>query len=102
MTGPTNLKELARNGDFSRGNAKAIAREIFDGSVWPGSTPEGYVMTLAKFDDLTDDTQSFIIKAIFASTIVNVLDTDHSNADMMLADEDDEETAEGDSLTQAH
>ena len=73
MGKPTNLKDLLRDGHITLGEVRKIARDIFDGET-SAAGPEGYVVTAAKFDDLPDHVQGFIVKGILEFTVENVFD----------------------------
>lgn len=73
MAKPNTLKDLLTEGHITLGDVKKIARDIFDGET-TGAGPEGYLLTAAKFDDLPNHVQGFIVKAILEFKVENVLD----------------------------
>lgn len=87
---PKIIKDLLASGHITIGDAKNIARSIFDGNNTANGTGqgglEGYVITACKFDDLADHIQGFIVKAILEFQVQNFLDV-KTEADC-IADDD--------------
>lgn len=72
---PKTMLDLKIGGHVGVHEIEAIARAMFDGeTVMAG--PEGYVVTVARFEDLSDSTRSFIRKAVLAFTVENILDVE--------------------------
>lgn len=93
MAKPEILKDLIAGGFINLSEIKLIARTMFDGET-TAAGPEGYVITAAKFDDLPDACQQFIVKAILEFSVENVLD-----AEAIDPAEDDEEVDDDDTET---
>ncbi len=70
---PETLKDLLAGGHIVLGEVRNIAKSIFDGKM-TAAGPEGYIITAAKFDDLPDSCQQFIIKAVLEFKVTNVFD----------------------------
>ena len=70
---PETLKDLLAGGHIVLGEVRNIAKSIFDGQM-TAAGPEGYIITAARFDDLPDSCQQFIIKAVLEFKVTNVLD----------------------------
>jgi hypothetical protein len=73
MSKPEKLMDLLREGHISLGEVRKIASDIFDGET-TAAGPEGYVITAAKWDELPDHVQGFIVKGILQFKVENVLD----------------------------
>jgi len=75
MTKPQTLRNLKEGGYIGLHEIETIARQLFDGKITVSGV-EGYIVTLAHFDDLPESAQSFIRKAVLASTVENILDVE--------------------------
>lgn len=88
---PKIIKDLLANGHITIGDAKNIARSIFDGHNTADGTGqgglEGYTITACNFDDLPDHVQGFIVKAILEFQVQNFLDVKEEAAHA-IADDD--------------
>jgi hypothetical protein len=82
---PKNLKDLLAGGHITKSEIRKIARTIFDGST-TAAGPEGYVITAAKFEDLSDACQQYIVKSILEFKVENVFD---KKSDGLFMDSDD-------------
>lgn len=80
MDKPNILRDLLAAGHISLTDVRNVAREIFDGkttAAGPGQGGlEGYVLTASQFDDLPEHVQGFVIKAVLAFGVENVLDAE--------------------------
>lgn len=114
MSKPSTVLDLVQGGHMTMSEVRVIARQLFDGAT-TGAGPEGYVITASNYDNLGDHVKQWIDKAILAFAVENVLDahdgeltdeemieasiedvgaaldSDHSNADSVLAENDPEE-----------
>ena len=73
MPKPQTLHDLWTAKHVSLHELEKIARDIFDGQTTMAG-PEGYVVTACNFDDLSDSCKQFVVKAILAFPVENVLD----------------------------
>lgn len=76
MSKPATIKDLLIGDHVSRLSVKKLAQTIFDGKsvVTTVEGLEGYVVTLPRFDDLSDPTKQYIVKALLDARVANVLD----------------------------
>lgn len=81
MDKPTILRDLLTTGHVSLTDVRNVARMIFDGKTTAAvpmeSAIEGYVITACKFDDLPEHVRGFVIKAVLAFGVENVLDAEN-------------------------
>lgn len=73
MSKPIILKDLLREGHITLSEVRKIARDIFNGKT-TAAGPEGYIITAAKFEDLPEHVQGFIVKGILEFKVENVLE----------------------------
>ena len=78
MDNSTTLLALLAGGHISLTDVRSIARTIFNGETTAAGPTEGglegYVITASQFDDLPEHVQGFVIKAILAFKVENVLE----------------------------
>lgn len=91
MSKPETLQDLIAGGHASLGDARTIAKDIFNDRN-SGAGPEGYVVIFPNFDDLPDHIQQFIVKAFALSRVENVLDAaeEETEARAWLAEPEDD------------
>lgn len=94
MDKPNTLRDLLAAGHISLTDVRNIARMVFNGETTAAGPAEGgiegYVLTACKFDDLPEHVQGFVIKAILAFGVENVLDAENdSEPHYMRRDADD-------------
>jgi hypothetical protein len=80
------MLDLLKDGHIGINEVNVIARAIFNEATTMAG-PEGYVVTSVNFDDLPDHVRGFIRKAVLQFTVENVLDADHSDADVEQAND---------------
>lgn len=91
MDKPNTLRDLLAAGHISLTDVRNVAREIFDGKTTAIGPLQGgisgYVLTASQFNDLPEHVQGFVIKAILAFGVENVLDAE--KPDYLSRDSDD-------------
>ena len=98
MPKPETLKDLVAGGHTTLSEVRAIARAIFNSEITMAG-PEGYLVTGVNLDDLSDNCQQFIVKAVLEFSVENILDVetpDQAEAETPDPAEDEEADAESD------
>ena len=80
MPKPETLKDLVAGGHTNLSEVRAIARAIFNSEITMAG-PEGYLVTGVNLDDLSDNCQQFIVKAILEFSVENILDVESPDSD---------------------
>ena len=93
MPKPETLKDLVAGGHTNLNEVRAIARAIFNSEITMAG-PEGYLVTGVNLDDLSDNCQQFIVKAILEFSVENILDVETPDSDPDPEPEDEEADAE--------